>query len=79
MAAIVGGWCMGMASLSRCYVPPTYMICGTAAAFLNLVGYYRARPVPVLVFNHGLARHLAVCSFGFLLCCFVFVRLFVRY
>lgn len=79
MAAILGGWCMGMASLSRCYVPPTYMICGTAAAFLNLAGYYRRRPFPILVFNHGLIRHLAACSLGFLVCCFVFVRLFVRY
>ncbi len=79
IAAIVAGWSMGICSLSRCYAPPTYMIIGTAAAYLNLVGYYRHRPVPVLVFNHGLARHLAVCSFGFLMCCFVFVRLFVRY
>jgi hypothetical protein len=79
MAAILGGWCMGMCSLSRCYVPPTYMIAGTAASFLNLVGYYRSRPNPILVFTPQLGRQLAMCSFGFLMCCFVFVRIFARY
>lgn len=79
MAAILAGWGMGICSLSRSYAPPTYMIIGTSAAFLNLVGYYRRRPFPILVFNHGLARQLAMCSAGFLICCFAFVRLFVRY
>ena len=79
VAAIVAGWCMGMASLSRCYVPPTYMVAGVAAAYLNLVGYYRAQPAPLVTFNRNSAQQWALCSAGLLACCFLFIKVFARY
>jgi hypothetical protein len=79
VAAILAAWCMGMASLSRCYVPATYMVVGVAAAYLNLVGYHRARPAPLQTMNRDSLQRWAVCSAGLLACCFLFVKLFARY
>lgn len=79
VAAILAGWCMGMASLSRCYVAPTYMVAGVAAAYLNLVGYHRPNPQPLQTFNWYTAQRWAVCSAGLLACCFLFIKVFARY
>ncbi|MEW4529034.1 O-antigen ligase domain-containing protein [Maioricimonas sp. JC845] len=79
IAAILAAWCVGMGSLSRCYVTPTYMICGVCAAYLNLVGYYRARVRPVLRLNWFISQRLFVASAGLLICCFLFVRIFARW
>jgi hypothetical protein len=79
IAAILAGWCMGMASLSRCYVAPTYMVAGVAAAYLNLVGYHRPQPAPLQTFNWHTAQRWAICSAGLLACCFLFIKVFARY
>lgn len=79
IAAILAAWCMGMASLSRCYVAPTYMVVGVCAAYLNLVGYHRAVPRPLQTLNIYSVRRWAVCSIGLLACCFLFVKVFARY
>ena len=79
LAGMMAGWCMSMMSLSRCYMPTTYMICGTMAAFMNLVGFYRHHPVPVQQFNPQLTQRLVFVSVGLLGAFFVFVRLFARF
>jgi hypothetical protein len=79
IAAILGGWCMGMTALSRCYIPPTYMVCGVAAAWLNLVGYHRPFPRPVLTFNRVSAQWLLGASVCLLIGCFMAVKLLARW
>lgn len=79
VAAILAAWCMGMASLSRCYVAPTYMVVGVCAAYLNLVGYHRKSPRPLQTINIYSVRRWAACSAALLVCCFLFVKLFARY
>ena len=79
LAGMTAGWCMSMMSLSRCYMPTTYMICGTLAVFLNLAGYYRRHPAPIQQFDRPLAERLMFASVGLLGAFFVFVRLFSNY
>lgn len=79
VAAVLAAWCMGMASLSRCYVAPTYMVVGVCAAYLNLVGYHRARPRPLQTLNFYSVQRWAACSACLLVCCFLFVKVFARY
>jgi hypothetical protein len=79
IAAILAAWCMGMASLSRCYVAPTYMVVGVCAAYLNLVGYHRKAPRPLQTLNWRGVQRWGACSAGLLVCCFLFVKLFARY
>ena len=49
IAGILGGWSIGLLSLSRCYVPPTFLVIGIQAAFLNYVSY-TLRPMPPLLY-----------------------------
>ena len=79
VAGILTAWCVGMGSLSRCYTPSTYMIVGLCAAYINLAGFHRPKPAPIISLNRVTAQRWAVCSFGLLMCCFVFVRVFARY
>lgn len=79
ITAILASWCMGMCTLSRCYVPPTYMVAGICAAFINLVGFYRPTPRPLLVLNSRTMQPWVACSFGLLMCAYIFVRVFVRF
>ncbi len=68
-----------MASLSRCYVAPTYMVVGVCAAYLNLVGYHRKTPRPLQTLNWRGVQRWAACSAALLACCFLFVKVFARY
>ncbi|REJ93403.1 MAG: O-antigen ligase domain-containing protein [Planctomycetota bacterium] len=79
VAAILGAWCIGMASLSRCYVPPTYMIVGVCAAYLNLVGFHQPIPAPLQTFHVRSAARWIACSGGLLVACFLFIKVFARY
>lgn len=79
IAAILAEWCMGICTLSRCYVPSTYMVVGLGAAFVNLVGFYRPRPRPLIVLNRSVAGIWICCSMMLLMAAYVFVRLFVRW
>jgi hypothetical protein len=79
IAGMLAGWCTGMATLSRVYVPPTYMIVGVAAAYINLVGFYRRKPQPIIELDHLVAQRWVLCSVGLLACCFAFVRVFARF
>lgn len=79
VAAVLAEWSMGMCSLSRCYTPSTYMVAGLCASFVNLVGFYRPSPRPLIVLNANVAKAWATCSAGLLFGAYVFVRLFARW
>lgn len=79
IAALVAEWCVGMCSLSRCYVPPTYMVAGIAASYINLVGYYRTSPRPLLRLNAYSLRPWLACSAALLLSAYAFVKVFARW
>ncbi len=79
VAAILASWCMGMCTLSRCYVPPTYMVAGICASFVNLIGFYRPFPKPMLILNRRTAQPWIACSFGLLIGAYLFVRVFARF
>ena len=79
LAGMGAGWCMSMMSLSRCYMPTTYMICGTLAAFMNLAGFHRRIPDPIQKLDQPLIERLSLVSVGLLGAFFVFVRFFARY
>jgi len=79
LSAMLACWCVGMCSLSRCYVESTYMVIGISAAFVNLAGFSQWRPRPVVMFDRFNAERWLLCSIGLFFSCFVFVRLFARY
>jgi hypothetical protein len=79
IAAVMTVWAVGMATLSRCYTVSTYMIVGVCAAYINLAGYYRPRPMPIVTLNSRVARLWAACSFGLLVASFAFVKLLARW
>ncbi len=79
LAAILAEWCMGMYSLSRCYVPPTYMVAGLAASYINLIGFYRPNPKPLLRLSPRVMKPWLAGSVGLLMVTYVFVRLFARW
>ena len=79
LAGMGAGWCMSMMSLSRCYMPTTYMICGTLAAFLNLAGFYRLRSAPIQQLDRPLTERLVFASVALLGAFFLFVRVFARF
>ena len=79
VAAIMAEWCMGMCTLSRCYVPSTYMVAGLGAAFVNLAGFYQPRPRPLIILNRWTAIIWCTASVMLLAGAYVFVRLFVRW
>lgn len=76
LLAIATAWTMGMMSLSRAYVPPTYVIPALAAVFLALAtpreGHSRSRVNALLV------GQIAGLSAAFLVGVFVFVKAFYR-
>lgn len=79
IAAILTTWIVGMATLSRCYTPSSYMIVGLGAAYLNLCGFHQLRPRPIVVFNQPTAVRWAACSVGLLAASFAFVKVFARF
>lgn len=78
-AAILTAWVVGMATLSRCYAPSTYMIVGLAASYINLAGFHRQRPVPIVQLTPLTFQRWAICSVCLLAASFAFVRVFARW
>uniref|UniRef100_A0A7C2PAU5 O-antigen ligase domain-containing protein n=1 Tax=Schlesneria paludicola TaxID=360056 RepID=A0A7C2PAU5_9PLAN len=62
VAAVLTGWCMSMFSLSRCYVVPTYLVLGLAAAYLNLAWIHTPEGRPLVIWNQRLAGQLTLAS-----------------
>lgn len=79
VVGILVAWSMGMCSLSRCYTASTYMVFGVAAAFINLAGYYRTNPAPLVKLHPLLVQRWVAASIGVLAFSFLFVRMFATY
>ncbi|MEZ6064839.1 MAG: O-antigen ligase family protein [Planctomycetaceae bacterium] len=79
VAGILTAWGVGIASLSRCYAPSTYMVVALCAAFINLAGFHQRFPCPIVQWNTRTMRRLAFCSFGLLVASFAFVKVFARW
>lgn len=79
VAAILTVWVVGMATLSRCYTPSTFMIVGLCAAYMNLCGFHQLRPRPLVVFNQPTVVRWVSCSAGLLVASFAFVKVFARW
>ena len=77
LLAVVVAYIVGMFSLSRSYVVPTYMILGLSAAWLRLAGsrfvFFQ------FSFDRYFLRRLAVVDTVFLLGTYGFVQLFIRW
>lgn len=79
MAAILAGWGVGLFSLSRCYVVPTYMVIGMAASFISLAGPRLAPACRLIAWNKTHVQRLVVCSGMLLAFLYVFVKVFARF
>jgi hypothetical protein len=76
LIAVFAAYAIAMMSLSRCYVAPTYLIAGSAAAYERL-----ARPqtsLPPIVFNGKVMHSLAVASVGFLASMYFYIKVIHR-
>ncbi len=78
MAALLTGWGVGLLSLSRCYVVPTYLILGLAACYLDMAGRNLKPARPLVWWDRRHAWRLATTSMGFLFSLFVVVLVFAR-
>lgn len=76
LLAIVTSYCAGLWSLSRCYIVPTYMVLGIAAAFLALNKTLLPSLMPSL--SGRLMVRLAAVSVAAFVIIHVFVRVMVR-
>jgi O-antigen ligase len=79
MAALTAGWGVGLLSLSRCYVAPTYMVVGVVGVYLQMAGLHLRPCRPLIVWNRRHLQKLVVGSGAALVCCMLFVRLFARW
>jgi O-antigen ligase len=77
LMAIVAGYAVGMMSLSRAYVVPTYLVLGLAAAYVEITRQQAALQLPR--FGTAMAARLAGLGVAFLACTYVFIRLFVQW
>lgn len=79
LAAILAGWGVGLFSLSRCYIVPTYMVIGMAASFIALAGPHLNRACWLIAWNRQHVVKLLVSSAGLLSFLYVFVKVFARF
>jgi len=79
LAAILLATTVGLFSLSRCYVVPTFLVFGIAAAFINLTRFRRPAARPVVMWNQFHVTRLVGSSGALLAGLFVFTRLFARF
>lgn len=77
LLAMLSAYAASMVTLTRCYVEPTYLVIGLAAAFLDLA--VPQRRLPPLRFNYALVSRLATASMGLLVVAYAFVRVFARW
>jgi hypothetical protein len=77
LMAIVAAYTVGLLSLSRTYVVPTYMVFGLVTAYGRLAAAYAPLSVPRV--NRWLALRLAVVSVLALSAAYIFVRVFVQW
>lgn len=76
LGALLAGWCTSMLSLSRCYVVPTYMVLGLAAAYLHMAARSSARPAPLATWNMPQALRLTFASGALFVGLYLFTVMF---
>lgn len=79
LAGILAGWGVGLFSLSRCYVVPTYMVIGMAACFIALAGPQLTNACWLVAWNRQHVQKLVISSIGLLSFLYVFVKVFARF
>jgi O-antigen ligase len=77
LTAVVAGYAVGMLTLTRAYIVPTFLILGLATAFLNLIA--ARAPALGIRWDGRLVRRLAVAAAVFLLGTYTLVRLLARW
>jgi O-antigen ligase len=77
LLAIVIAYVVGMFSLSRSYVVPTYMIVGLCTSWLRLAG--SRIEIPRFQFDRQLVWHMVIADVMFLTGIYGFVQIFVRW
>jgi hypothetical protein len=77
LLAVVVATAVGMLTSSRSYVVPTYLVLGSAAAFLRFTP--SSPPLPSLRLNGELLQRVALAGVAFMAATYLFVRLFVRW
>jgi O-antigen ligase len=75
LMALIAAYVIGMFSTSRTYVPPTYMILGLAAVYLQLA--FAACPALRLRLSPRLVTHVTIASACTFLGTYLFVRAFI--
>ncbi|MDB5338176.1 MAG: O-antigen polymerase [Planctomycetaceae bacterium] len=79
LAAILAGWGVGLFSLSRAYIVPTYMVIGMAASFIALAGPQLTNACWLIAWNRQHVTKLVISSVGLLAFLYVFVKVFARF
>lgn len=79
LAAILAGWGVGLFTLSRCYVVPTYMVFGMVASFLALAGPRLNPGCWLVAWDRPHVQKLLMGSAGLLAFLYVFVKVFARF
>lgn len=76
ITAVLVGWCTSMMSLSRCYIVPTFLVLGMAAAYLNLCWIHTNSLKPLIVWNRFQFMKLTTASACMFIGLYVFTRVF---
>jgi O-antigen ligase len=77
LSALVFAYAIGMLSLSRSYVVPTYMVLGLAAVYVRAASV--GAPAPALRLNARVSAILVAAGAVFIVTTYVFVRLLVHW
>ena len=79
LAAMLLGWSIGLMSLSRCYVVPTYLLLATVTAYSNLVAGDLTPPRPLVRWDRHHIGRLVCCSAVWFMGLFLFTKLMARW
>jgi len=79
LAAILAGWGVGLFSLSRCYVVPTYMVIGMSSTFIALAGPQLRQACWLVAWDKVHVQKLVFYSACLLAFLYVFVKVFARF
>jgi hypothetical protein len=74
LLALLASWTIGLMSLSRCYVVPTYLVLGLITAYLAMRGAQTGWPRPLVAWDRPHAARLAAASTALLAFFFVVAR-----
>jgi putative inorganic carbon (hco3(-)) transporter len=74
LLAVLSAYAVGLCTLSKPYTMSTYIIVGVGAAYVAVLGKYRAEDVPRV--NWAYCKRLAVVGMGIIILFNIFVRFF---